>query len=121
MPLMSDAALLEDPELTDAAWNLEDLVDGEGEAGPHARLDEALRRAEAFAERYAGRVASFSPGDLGEAMQELVAIQELASRAGYYASLAFSVDTADPARGALMQKVQERATALQTTLLFFEL
>ena len=42
-------------------------------------------------------------------------------RAGSFASLRFSTDTADPERGALMQKVQERATAIETTLLFFEL
>src|SRR4051812_10228016 len=54
-------------------------------------------------------------------MQELVAIQDLVSRAGNYAALNFSVDTADPARGALMQRVQERATAIETRLLFFDL
>jgi len=42
-------------------------------------------------------------------------------RAGYYAGLGFSTDTADPAKGALMQRVQEQETAIQTTLLFFEL
>ena len=43
------------------------------------------------------------------------------ARAGYYAALRFSVDTADPANGALLQKAQEQETAIQTTLLFFEL
>ena len=52
---------------------------------------------------------------------ELAAISELVGRAGSYASLRFAVDTADPAFGALLQHVQERATAIQTTLLFFEL
>jgi oligoendopeptidase F len=42
-------------------------------------------------------------------------------RAGTYAGLRFSVDTSDPANGALLQEVQERGTAIQTTLLFFEL
>src|SRR5436190_6399789 len=37
------------------------------------------------------------------------------------AALRFSVDTADPANGALLQFVQEQATAIETTLLFFEL
>ena len=35
--------------------------------------------------------------------------------------LRFSADTQDPAVGALMQSVRERATALNTKLLFFEL
>ena len=54
-------------------------------------------------------------------MEELAALHELVGRAGSYASLRFAVDTADPAIGALLQQVQERATAIQTTLLFFEL
>ena len=54
-------------------------------------------------------------------MRELAEIQELVGRAGYYAALRFSTDTADPANGALMQWVQEQETAIQTTLLFFEL
>ena len=48
-------------------------------------------------------------------------ISELAGRALNYAHLRFAGDTADPAIGALMQKGTERATALQTRLLFFEL
>src|SRR5689334_18996510 len=118
---MPDAALLEDPELTQTAWNLEDLVDGEGEAGVHRRLDEALERAQAFASRYAGKVAELDGPGLVTAMEELVAIHDLVSRAGHYASLAFSVDTANPERGALLQAVEEKSTGLQTTLLFFDL
>ncbi len=44
-------------------------------------------------------------------MAELAAIYELLGRAGSYAALRFSTDTADPANGALLQKVQERETA----------
>ena len=54
-------------------------------------------------------------------MGELAAIKELVGRGGYYAALRFSTDTADPANGALLQHVQEQETAIQTTLLFFEL
>ena len=43
----------------------------------------------------------------------LAAISELVGRAGSYASLRFAVDTADPAIGALLQHVQERATAIE--------
>ena len=54
-------------------------------------------------------------------MQRARAISELVGRAGSYAALRFAVDTADPANGALLQRVQERGTAIETTLLFFEL
>src|SRR3954466_3544014 len=54
-------------------------------------------------------------------MRELTDIEELAGKAGSYAGLRFSTDTADPARGALLQKVQELGTAIETKLLFFGL
>ena len=54
-------------------------------------------------------------------MQELAEIHDLIGRAGYYAALRFSTDTADPPDGALLQRVQESETAIETTLLFFEL
>jgi oligoendopeptidase F len=110
-----------DPELQRAAWDLEPLVEGEGEAGVRRRLDEALTRAQTFAERYAGKLEQLDGAGLQEAMRELGAIYELVGRAGTYAGLRFSTDTADPANGALLQLVQERETAIETTLLFFEL
>jgi oligoendopeptidase F len=110
-----------DPDLEATSWELEDLVDGEGENGVLARLEQALQRARAFAETYAGTLAELDSPGLREAMAELAGIQELAARAGYYAALRFATNTAEPANGALLQRVQEQETAIQTTLLFFEL
>ena len=112
---------LEDPELQRTAWDLEPLVEGDGAAGVDRLLDEASERARAFAASYEGGVADLSPEGLVEAMRELAAISELAGRAGSYAELAYSTDTADEPRGALLQRVHERGTEVQTTLLFFEL
>jgi oligoendopeptidase F len=110
-----------DPELQASAWDLDPLVDGKGPDGARAQLTEALERSRAFASGYAGKLAEIDSAGLEQAMQELGAIQELVGRAGTYAGLRFSVDTADPAAGALMQEVQERGTEIETTLLFFEL
>ena len=54
-------------------------------------------------------------------MRELAALQELVGRAGSYAMLRFATATADPERGALLQRVQERGTQIETLLIFFEL
>ena len=102
-------------------WNLADLLDGQGEERVGTLLDEALERSEAFAERYRGALQTIDGAGLGEAMEELGAINDLVGRAGSYAGLRFSTDTADPQRGALLQSVQERGTKLETLLLFFEL
>ena len=84
-------------------------------------LAEAQRRADAFSERYAGHVAELDGPGLAEAMHELGDLQEIVGRAGSFSGLHFSTDTADPERGALFQRVQEKATPIETKLLFFEL
>ncbi|HEX3692138.1 MAG TPA: M3 family oligoendopeptidase [Solirubrobacteraceae bacterium] len=110
-----------DPELEQTAWDLDPLVEGKGADGARAQLNKARERAQALAERHAGRVAELDRDGLLAAMRELGEIQELIGRAATYAGLRFSCDTADPENGALMQEMQERATEIETLLLFFEL
>ncbi|HEY3960156.1 MAG TPA: M3 family oligoendopeptidase [Solirubrobacteraceae bacterium] len=110
-----------DQELQQTAWDLEPLVDGEGTEGVERRLTDALARAKTFAARYAGKLDGLDSPGLAAAMEELGAISDLLGRAGYYAALRFSTDTADPANGALLQTVQEQETAIGTVLVFFEL
>jgi oligoendopeptidase F len=112
-------------ELAEVTWQLDDLL------GDHASertddaiaalLDEAEREAGAFADEYEGEVAGIDGDGLREAMSKLAGIGDLAGRALNYAHLRFAADTADPANGALLQMCSERATAIQTKLLFFEL
>ena len=101
----------------DVAWDLEPLLD---DRSVDDLLDEADGRAGVLAEQR-GVVSALSADTLVAFMQELAAVQELMGRAASYASLRFSADTADPAHGALLQKVEERTTAIETKLLFFEL
>src|SRR4051794_35039567 len=107
--------------LADVAWNLDPLVEGEGEAGVERCLTEAQERSARFAQRHQGKVAQLDGAGLAEAVGELQAISELVARAGTYAMLGFATDTADPANGALLQRVQEQATVVETRLVFFEL
>ena len=110
-----------DDALQAASWDLEPLVGGLGAEGVEEMLADARERAEAFAQRHRGAVADLGAEGLAEAMHELAAIHDLAGRAGSYAVLRFSLDTADPERGALMQKAREQGAAIETALLFFEL
>jgi oligoendopeptidase F len=118
---MTETAAAPDPALEEARWDLEPLVEGEGAAGVERLLDEAHERAEAIAASYRGRVAELDAAELAGAMRELEAVYDRVGRAGSYASLAFSVDTQKPETGALMQRVQERGSAIETQLLFFDL
>jgi oligoendopeptidase F len=108
-------------DVQEVAWDLDPLVDGEGPQGADRLLAEADERAVRFAEAYAGHVVELDGEGLATAMAELEAIVDLIGRAGSYAMLRFAVDTADPANGALLARVQEKATAVETKLVFFEL
>jgi oligoendopeptidase F len=111
-------------DLEAVAWDLDPLLNGGAghpEAAVASMLEEAQRRADAFADAHAGKVAELDGPGLVAAMRELEGLQELLGRAGSYAMLNFAGNTADPPRGALLQKVQEGATAIETRLLFFEL
>jgi oligoendopeptidase F len=115
------SSLLDDPELQATEWDLDPLVYGRGEEGVTELLDEADGLAGAFADRNAGKVAELDVGGMTAAVRELERLYEVVDRAASYAYLRFSTDTADPERGALLQLVQERGTAIETKVLFFEL
>ncbi len=112
---------LADPELLEASWDLSPLVDGDETWGAERRITEAIERADRFAERYAGQVAGLDSAGLLEAMLELVKVQDGFGGAFSYAILRFATDTADPERGALLQRTQEKANEVSTKLLFCEL
>src|SRR5436853_2288582 len=84
-------------------------------------MAEAETLASDFAERHQSKVAELDGPGLVDAMHEMVRLYELVDRGASYAYLRFSTDTADPERGALLQFVQERGTAIETKVLFFEL
>jgi oligoendopeptidase F len=104
----------------DVAWDLESLLETPGEPGVLALLDQADAKAEALSQ-YRGRIAEFDADALVRFMQTMADLNEVIGRAGSYASLRFATDTTDAARGALMQRVRERGTAISTKVLFFEL
>ena len=112
-----------DPELEAVSWDLSPLLDDGGDPvqAVDAMLASVQERADAIAAEHAGKVDQLDGPGLVALMHELEAIQEVAGRAGSYAILNFSGNTADPARGALLQRMQEKATAIETALLFFEL
>lgn len=111
--------------LEQVTWNLGDLLEGEPGDTPEeqvtALLDEADKTSAKFAEAYEGKVAELDGPGLIVAMTKLADISDRAGRALNYAHLRFAADTADPANGALLQMGSERATAIQTKLLFFDL
>src|SRR5262245_489950 len=101
-------------------WDLEPLLPEPAPAG----VDDLLDRADALASEMAeqrGHVADFDANALTAFMRQFADLYDILGRAENYVALDFSADTTDPARGALMQRVEERMTSIATKLLFFEL
>ncbi len=111
-----------DADLTasEVVWDLAPLLPDPGDTGITELLDAADARADELAQTR-GKVATLDAAALATFMNGLADVLDLVGRAGSYAGLDFSTDTTDPARGALMQRVEERATAINTKLLFFDL
>ncbi|MDX1530310.1 MAG: M3 family oligoendopeptidase [Rhodothermales bacterium] len=112
---------MEAPALTGAEsvrWNLRDLY--RDRDALLADLAAADRDAEAFAERYRGRLSELEAEELVGALRELEAVQDRLGRAYTYAYLYWSTNTEDAERGALLQKVREAYTHTGQRLIFFE-
>jgi oligoendopeptidase F len=111
-------------ELTGAeevAWDLTDLFEGPDDPKLEAEFADAESAGEAFRSRYHGRVAGLGAAELAEGVAERERIESQLDRALAFAHLRFATNMADPARGALLARLQERAAALETQLLFFAL
>ncbi|WP_439115965.1 M3 family oligoendopeptidase [Ilumatobacter sp.] len=104
-------------DVTNVAWDIDSILDGRS-------IDELFDAAESSATELAdlrGRVGTLDAGQLADAMHSMATVMDLLARAGYHPMLSFSTDTSDPARGAAMAHSQQRATQINTMLIFFEL
>ena len=102
-------------------WDLSDLYAGADDPDLDRDAETALARARALRERYAGRVAALTPSELAEALRELEESVALAYRVQLYAQLAFDVETQDADTARRLQWSQERGTAVDNEVRFFEL
>jgi oligoendopeptidase F len=105
----------------DVAWDLGDLYAGIDDPQLDADVARAETDAAAFRDRYHGKVAELDAAALAEAVAEYERIESTLVRPLTFAHLLFATNMADPARGALVARLGERAAALDTQLLFFAL
>ena len=102
-------------------WNLSDLYEGPTTPASSPSSTRRLAAAQAFRERYRGKLGELSAAELNDAVAELERIKSTSTRVETYARLRQAADASDQARGALVQKVRERNTRIETELLFFDL
>ena len=105
----------------DVAWDLSDLYEGIDDPRIEADVARAETEAAAFRERYHGAVAGLDAASLAEAVAEYEQIESALVRPLTFSHLVFATNMADPARGALVARLGEKAAALDTQLLFFGL
>jgi oligoendopeptidase F len=113
MTALEDARL----EAEDVVWDLTDLVRARS-------FDELLDDADRLADELAterGTVAGYDRDALLSFMTRQAELSEALGKAGSWASLQFAADVTDPENGARMQHYQERATAVSTKLIWFDL
>lgn len=102
-------------------WDLSDLYARPDDPKLESEVASAESDATAFRERYHEKVTTLDATGLANAIAQRERIESAVDRALSYAHLRFTTNMADPARGALVGKLQERAAAIETTLLFFAL
>ncbi|UCF97791.1 MAG: M3 family oligoendopeptidase [Spirochaetaceae bacterium] len=102
-------------------WDLSDLYSGGDDPQIEKDLSESQQRAQSFASSYRGRIGEMDAAALARLLGEYEEILELSGKAGTFTYLNWSTNTEDPARGALLQRLQEHSSQLQQQLLFFEL
>src|SRR5436189_278554 len=114
-------AMIDQDAPTLPSWDLSELYASPADPRLEADLAEILALAEAFEADYKGRLAQLDDTALAQAFERYEAILTRAQPPGTYAHLVHAADTANPQHGALMVRIQERATQVQNRLLFLEL
>src|SRR5262245_45783247 len=106
-------------------WNLADLYAGMDAPELKADIERAGRESQAFEVRWKGTLAAEAEkgaaGELGIALRDFEAREELISRVSSYAGLVYAGDTSDPQRAKLYGDIQEKMTDASAHLLFFAL
>lgn len=101
-------------------WDLSDMYSSPDDAQLHDDLGKARNLADAFAEKYRGKVASLGPGDLRAALTAFEKLMEAVYRPQIYTSLLFSGDTSNEKAQALLNKTREASTDAFNRVAFFD-
>jgi oligoendopeptidase F len=102
-------------------WDLSDLYPGPDSEALARDLAQLAADADAFCQRYQGRLAELSGAALGGAIETYERLQENIGRIMSYASLLHAGNLSDSEIGRFYQTMQERTNTVSTTLLFFTL
>ena len=120
------SAHIANPALGDLPeWDLADLYSGMEAPELMRDLKKAAEDAVAFEAEWRGKLAAEAAnpasGNLGKALRQYEALEELIGRLLSYAGLIYAGNTSDPQRAKLYGDIQEKMTDASSHLLFFTL
>ncbi|MEL7139041.1 MAG: M3 family oligoendopeptidase [Pseudomonadota bacterium] len=102
-------------------WDLGALYGGPDDPAIAADLEAAGAEAQAFAEKYEGKLAGLGGAGLAGAVEAYEAMQSRLGRVMSYAMLRYAQNTQDPARAQMMGNLQVQVTTLTQPMVFFTL
>ena len=105
----------------DVIWNLSVFYTSVDDPKVEADIAHVNALAEAFQERFRGKLGTMSADDFVQAYEAMEAIFDLSGRLESYAFLNFSTDTGDAAYQAFVAKIQDLHAAISQKMVFFEL
>ncbi|MDG5768027.1 M3 family oligoendopeptidase [Balneolales bacterium ANBcel1] len=100
-------------------WDLSDLYHGLDDPQFANDRELALQKADAFAEKWRGRIAELTPAEFSSVLDEYSGILEIMSRLGSFAYLGWTTNTEDPALGKAVQESNELSSEISRKLVFF--
>lgn len=102
-------------------WDLTPLYAALDSPQFQADLSEPLEAAERLTQAWKDKLTTATAPQFREIVDELEQIQERVQRAGCFVELRFALDTNDPERVAMLQRVEEVGTRLGTELVWLTL
>jgi len=102
-------------------WNLDDLYPGIDSADLETAFVNLLTDCATFETRYKGNLTGLTGAELGQAIAEYEACEEVMGRIASFAGLTYVTHMGDASIAQFYQGVQERLTDISTQLLFFTL
>lgn len=104
----------------EVTWDLSDLYESIDD--PQLKKDKSLvlEKAERFAKKYKGEIASLSADEFRDALEEYESILELMGKIGSFSHLLWTTDTEKAEFGKLIQEANELSSEIKQKLVFFD-
>ncbi len=101
-------------------WDLSDLYSSSDDPQLSEDKNSILKEADAFAEKYRGKVAGLSASGFKGMLQEYEALQDKGGKIGSFAYLQWSTNTGNADFGKLVQEANELGSELNQKLVFLD-